>query len=150
MTSDTAIDVREVIFINPDAERGYDGLPAGMGEEADGALTVLQNSQVPARKGLWRMLKGKLGGIGEARINDGTNTFRIYVWLGCEPALYVLDAGMKKSPTGSEIPQWQQDRLVDRRDRAARDYCATTKAELDGAYAERATRRQHRKQEMSR
>ena len=28
MTSDTSIDVREVIFINPDAESGYDGLPA--------------------------------------------------------------------------------------------------------------------------
>ena len=144
MTSDTSIDVREVIFINPDAESGYDGLPAGVGEVADGAVTLLQNGQVPARKGLWRVLKGKLRGIGEIRVNDGTNTFRIYVWLGCEPALYILDAGMKKSPTGSEIPGWQLDRLVDRRERAARD-CADN-ADLEQAFADRATRREQRGQ----
>lgn len=144
MTSDTSIDVREVVFINPDAESGYDGLPAGVGEAADGAVTLLQNGQVPARKGLWRMLKGKLRGIGEIRINDGTNTFRVYVWLGCEAALYILDAGMKKSPTGGEIPQWQQDRLVDRRERAALD-CADN-ADLEQAFADRAARREQRGQ----
>lgn len=140
MTSDTSIDVREVVFINPDAESDYDGLPASVGEVADGAVTLLQNGQVPARKGLWRVLKGKLRGIGEIRVNDGTNTFRIYVWLGCEPALYILDAGMKKSPTGSEIPGWQQDRLADRRERAAKD-CAEN-ADLERAFADRAARRE--------
>lgn len=144
MTSDTSIDVREVVFINPDAESGYDGLPASVGEVADGAVTLLQNGQVPTRKGLWQVLKGKLRGIGEIRINDGTNTFRVYVWLGCEPALYILDAGMKKSPTGSEIPQWQQDRLVDRRERAAKD-CAEN-ADLEQAFADRAARREQRGQ----
>ena len=140
MMSDTSIDVREVIFINPDAESGYDGLQAGVGEVADGAVTLLQNGQVPTRKGLWRVLKGKLRGVGEIRINDGTNTFRGYVWLGCEAALYIPDAGMKKSPAGSEIPQWQQDRLVDRRERAARD-CADN-ADLEQAFADRAVRRE--------
>ncbi len=144
MTSETSIDVREVIFINPDAESGYDGLPASVGEAADGAVTLLQNGQVPTRKGLWRVLKGKLRGIGEIRINDGTNTFRVYVWLGCEPALYVLDAGMKKSPTGSEIPQWQQDRLEERRGRAAKD-CADS-ADLEQAFLEKAARREQHEQ----
>lgn len=144
MTSDTSIDVREVIFINPDAESGYDGLQAGVGEVADGAVTLLQNGGVPTRKGLWRVLKGKLRGIGEIRINDGTNTFRVYVWLGCEPALYILDAGMKKSPTGSEIPGWQLDRLVDRRERAARD--CLDNADLEQAFADRAMRREQRGQ----
>ena len=144
MTSDTSIDVREVIFINSDAESGYDGLPIGVGEVADGSVTLLQNGQVPARKGLWRVLKGKLRGIGEIRVNDGTNTFRVYVWLGCEPALYILDAGMKKSPTGSEIPHWQQDRLVDRRERAAKN-CAEN-ADLERAYSDRAARRKQRGQ----
>ena len=142
MTSDTSIDVREVVFINPDAESGYDGLPAGVGEVADGVVTLLQNGQAPTRKGLWRVLKGKLRGIGEVRINDGTNTFRVYVWLGCEPALYILDAGMKKSPTGSEIPGWQQDRLVDRRERAAWD--CLDNADLEQAFADRAERREQR------
>ena len=41
MTSDTSIDVREVVFINPAAESGYDGLPAGVGEVADGAFPSL-------------------------------------------------------------------------------------------------------------
>lgn len=144
MTSDTSIDVREVVFINPDAESGYDGLPPNVGETADGVVTLLQNGRVPTRKGLWRVLKGTLRGIGEIRINDGTNTFRVYVWLGCEPALYILDAGMKKSPTGSEIPQWQQDRLVNRRERAAKD-CAENAA-LDLAFADRAARREERGQ----
>ena len=144
MTSDTSIDVREVVFINPDAESGYDVLPPSVGETADGVVTLLQNGRVPTRKGLWRVLKGTLRGIGEIRINDGTNTFRVYVWLGCEPALYILDAGMKKSPTGSEIPQWQQDRLVNRRERAAED-CAGNAA-LNLAFADRAARREERGQ----
>ena len=141
MTSDTSIDIREVIFINPDAESGYEELPVEVGETADGVLTLLQNGRVPERKGLWRTLKGKLGGVGEIRINDSTNTFRIYLWLGCIQALYVLDAGMKKSPTGNEIPQWQQDRLADRRNRAAED-CANHQAAMDQALAHRAQRRE--------
>jgi phage-related protein len=141
MTSDSSIDIREVIFINPDAESGYEELPAEVGETADSALTLLQNGRVPERKGLWRMLKGKLGGIGEIRINDSTNTFRIYLWLGCDQAIYVLDAGMKKSPTGNEIPQWQQDRLADRRSRAEQD-CANHQKDLDESLAQRAARRE--------
>jgi phage-related protein len=141
MTSETSIDIREVIFINPDAESSYAELPAEVGERADSVLTLLQNGRVPERKGLWRMLRGKLGGIGEVRINDSTNTFRIYLWLGCDQAIYVLDAGMKKSPTGHEIPQWQQDRLADRRDRAAQD-CAHHHVELSQALAHRAERRE--------
>lgn len=144
MTSDTSIDVREVVFINSAAESGYDGLPAGVGEVADGAVTLLQNGQVSTRKGLWRALKGKLRGIGEIRANDGTNTFRVYIWLRCEPALYILDAGMKKSPTGVEIPGWQQDRLADRRERVAKDCAENT--ELEQAFADRAARREQRGQ----
>jgi phage-related protein len=143
MTSDTSIDIREVIFINPDAESGYDGLPTAVGEVADGAMTLLQNGRLPERKGLWRMLKGKLGGIGEIRISNSTDTFRIYLWLGCDQAIYVLDAGMKKSPTGNEIPQWQQDRLVDRRSRAEQD-CANHQKELGESLAHRAARREQR------
>ncbi len=140
MTSNTSIDIREVIFINPDAESGYEELPVEVGETADGVLTLLQNGRVPERKGRWRTLRGKLGGVGEIRINDSTNTFRIYLWLGCTQAIYVLDAGMKKSPTGNEIPQWQQDRLTDRRNRAAED-CANNQAELSQPLAHRAARR---------
>ncbi len=141
MTSDTSIDIREVIFINPNAESGYEELPAEVGETADGVLTLLQNGRIPERKGLWRTLRGKLGGVGEIRINDSTNTFRIYLWLGCDQAIYILDAGMKKSPTGNEIPQWQQDRLVERRNRATQD-CANHQIELGQALAHRAVRRE--------
>lgn len=141
MTSDTSIDIREVVFINPDAESGYAELPAEVGETADGTLTLLQNGRVPEHRGRWRMLKGKLGGVGEIRINDSANTFRVYLWLGCDQAIYVLDAGMKKSPTGNEIPQWQQDRLADRRNRAAQD-CANHQIELGQALAHRNARRE--------
>lgn len=111
-------------------------------------MTLLQNGQVLVRKGLWCVFKDKLRGIGETRVNDGTNTFRVYVWLGCEPALYILDAGMKKSSTGSEIPQWQQDRLMDRRERAVRN-CAEN-ADLERAFADRAARREQRGQGVGR
>jgi phage-related protein len=148
MTSETSIDIREVIFINPDAESGYENLPAEVGETADGAITLLQNGRVPERKGLWRMLKGKLSGVGEIRLNDSANTFRIYLWLGCSQAVYVLDAGMKKSPTGNEIPQWQQDRLADRRNRAAQD-CANHQRELGEALAHRTARREHRSRRLT-
>jgi len=149
MTSDNSIDLREVVFINPDAESGYEGLPPLVGELADGAVTVLQNGCIPVRKGLWRALKGTLRGIGEIRINDDTNTYRVYIWLGCEPALYVLDAGMKKSPTGNEIPQWQQDRLFDRRQRAAKD-CDDSRSDFDQAFYERASRRERHGKETGR
>jgi phage-related protein len=141
MTSDTSIDIRKVIFINPDAESGYEALPAEVSETADGTLTLLQNGRLPERKGLWRVLRGKLAGVGEIRISDSTNTFRIYVWIGCDQAIYVLDAGMKKSPTGSEIPQWQQDRLADRRNRAAQD-CANHQIDLGKSLEKRAARRE--------
>ena len=88
------------------------------------------------------MLKGTLQGIGEIRIPEGTNTFRVYLWMGCGPALYILDAGMKKSPTGSDIPQWQQERLADRRNRAAGD-CRDQQAAMQQAAAVRTLRRQH-------
>jgi phage-related protein len=140
MTSDASIDIREVIFITPDAETGYDTLPEDVGETADSAITLLQNGRVPERIGLWRALKGKLSGVGEIRINENGNTFRVYLWLGCHQAIYVLDAGVKKSPTGHDIPQWQHDRLVDRRNRADRD-CANHQIVLDEALMRRAKRR---------
>jgi phage-related protein len=96
--------------------------------------------EFPERIGLWRALKGKLSGVGEIRLNENANTFRVYLWLGCHQAIYVLDAGMKKSPTGHDIPQWQQDRLLDRRNRAARD-SANHQIVLDQALARRAARR---------
>lgn len=149
MTADSSIDVREVIFINPDAESAYAGLPPGAGEVADSIVTLLQNGQAPVRKGLWRTLKGRLRGIGEIRINDGTNTYRVYIWQGCGPALYIVDAGMKKSPTGNEIPQWQQERLVRRRDRAAQ-HCEDNRADLVLAFSERASQRERHKQGTTR
>jgi len=144
MTSHQAsIDVREVVFINTDARKGYDGLPQAVAETVDSAITALQNGGTPSAAGLWRGLSGKLRGIGEIRINDGTDTYRIYVWLGCDPVVFVLDAGIKKSPTGGEIPRWQQDRLVDRRGRAAQ-VCAANQDMLRQRFVQRAERREQR------
>jgi phage-related protein len=140
MTSETSIDIREVIFINSDAQTGYEVLPADVGEAADGAIPLLQNGRVPQRKGLWCMLEGKLAGIGEIRLDDNSDTFRIYLWLGCKQAIYVLDAGIKKSPRRNEIPQWQQDRLTERQKRAEQD-CANHQSELDKSLARRAALR---------
>ena len=51
---------------------------------------------------------------------------------------------MKKSPTGSEIPRWQQERLEDRRERAARN--CVDNADLELAFLDRAARREQREQ----
>lgn len=141
MTSDVSIDIREVIFINVDARRGYDGLPEAVGETADAAITTLQNGAVPSAPGLWRSLAGNLRGLGEIRIGSGTDTYRVYVWLGCDLAVFVLDAGIKKSSTGSAIPRWQQERLLARRDRAV-EFCTANAALLRTRFLQRAERRQ--------
>jgi hypothetical protein len=54
--------------------------------------------------------------------------------------IYVLDAGMKKSPKGGKIPQQQVNRLVARKKSAVENY-AKNKAIFAAEYAGRLRRR---------
>lgn len=120
MTSEESIDLKEVVFINQAAQRDYEAMPPDVKESADDAITQMQNERSLPSK-MFRALKGNLSGVDEIRLPYDSDTYRIYVML-CSAAVYILDAGIKKSKTGSEIPRNQTERLIDRRDRAHRHY----------------------------
>jgi hypothetical protein len=139
MTVETSVDVREVIFINERCRVDYEDLPPAVGESADQALTTLQNNEALTRK-MFKELSENLNGVDEIRLPYASNTYRVYVYRGCAWVIMVLDAGIKKSPSGHEIPGWQVERL-EQRLRKAKDYCADNEAELKRAFDSRATRR---------
>lgn len=120
MTSDESIDLKEVVFINQRTHQDYREMPPEVKEAADGALAEIQNER-PLPKKLFNALKGNLSGIDEIRLPYDTDTYRVYVSV-FSAAVYVLDAGIKKSKSGAAIPPNQTERLIERRKRAVRDY----------------------------
>jgi phage-related protein len=121
VTSDSSLDDREVRFLPLGTEAEYDALPEEVRDEADAATTLLQNERFPAN---FKQLKGILKGISEVKIDHDTNTYRVYYVNKFPYCLYIIDAGMKKSPKGSKIPQEQVDRLKTRRSKAEAHYKA--------------------------
>ncbi len=121
MTSDSSLDVRVVRFLPMGTADEYDSMPEDVRDEADSATTLLQNNRFPGNA---EALKGVLKGITEVRIDHDTNTYRIYYVAEFECCLYIIDAGMKKSPKGSAIPRPQVERLKLRRSQAEAHYRA--------------------------
>lgn len=121
MTSRASRDRKEVIFINEAAARDYVALPPEVREAADARTTVLQNGgRLPAKQ--MRDLRGSLFGISEIRIFYDDETYRVYFAAEYAEAIYILDAGIKKSPKDSDMQRWQIDRLVARKQHADRHY----------------------------
>jgi phage-related protein len=121
MTSDASGDVKEVIFVNAAAVRDYAALPAEVKEAADARTTILQNNgRLPSKQ--VRDLRGALAGIAEIRIFYDDDTYRVYFAAEYAEAIYILDAGMKTSPNDSDMPRWQIDRLVARKQQADEHY----------------------------
>jgi hypothetical protein len=58
----------------------------------------------------------------------------------CPWIIMVLDAGMKKSTEGKNIPKWQKERL-ETRHKKAREYCTEHDADLKADYDKRKARR---------
>jgi hypothetical protein len=85
-------------------------------------------------------LGGALTGINEIRLGYDDNTYRVYVTLKCPWVIMVLDAGMKKSTDGKNIPKWQKERL-ETRHKKAREYCMEHDADLEADYDKRKARR---------
>jgi len=113
MTSNDSLHVREVIFINERCRVDYESLPAEVRESADQAIDALQNAR-PLPPKLYQSLGGTLAGINEIRLGHDDNTYRVYVTLKCPWIIMVLDAGIKKSTEGKNIPKWQKERLETR------------------------------------
>lgn len=140
MTSDDSLDIREVIFINERCRVDYETMPADVRESADQAIDALQNAR-PLSPKLYQPLHGTLVGIDEVRLLHDDNTYRVYVTLRCPWVIMVLDAGMKKSTAGRNIPKWQKERL-EARFKKAREYCAEHDAHLKADYDRRKARRE--------
>jgi phage-related protein len=123
MVSDASIDIREVIFVNQAAEAAYRELPDEVRQATDARTTAIQNhARLPRdQRG---SLSGDLAGIDEVKIGHDGDAYRVYHLVEFKAAIYVLDAGMKKSPRGGKIPQQQVERLVDRKKAARKDYAA--------------------------
>ena len=140
MTSENSLDIRVVRFLPAGTSAEYDAMPEEVRDEADAATTLLQNGRSPANA---ERLKGALKGITEVRIDHDTNTYRVYYVAEFECCLYIIDAGMKKSPKGREIPRQQVERLKMRRAQAEVHYKANEAYFRKTYEARRAARLQH-------
>ena len=139
MSTLTSVDIREVVFVNAQAKHAYESMPDEVVEAADARTTAIQNHlRLPRnqRQGL----SGKLAGIDEVRILFDDNTYRVYYLTQFKAAIYILDAGMKKSPHDGEIPKPQIDRLMERR-KAAMTHYASNEKWLEARMADRLARR---------
>lgn len=121
MTSESSLDVRVVRFLPAGVSEDYDAMPEEVRDEADAATTLLQNNRSPRNA---EPLKGSLKGITEVKIEHDTNTYRVYYVVEFKCCLYIIDAGQKKSPKGSEIPRPQVERLKTRLSQATAHYRA--------------------------
>lgn len=139
MSSSSSIDIREVIFVNQAAEEDYRALPAEVRQSADARTSAIQNNRRLPRDHR-KSLSGKLSGIDEVRISFNGDAYRVYYIVEFEAVVYILDAGMKKSPRGGEIPQQQESRLIERGKKAREDY-KNNKAVYEAAMKDRIARR---------
>jgi predicted XRE-type DNA-binding protein/phage-related protein len=74
------------------------------------SIDALRNARpLPPKR--YQPLHDTLAGIHEIRLSHDDNTYRVYVTLKCPWIIMVLDAGMKKSTEGKNIPEWQKERL---------------------------------------
>jgi phage-related protein len=139
MTSEDSLDIREVIFVNERCRVDYEAMPADVRESADLAIDALQND-LPLPAKLYQPLHAKLTGINEIRLSYDDNTYRVYVTLKCTWIIMVLEAGIKKSTEGKNIPKWQQERL-ETRYKKARTYWTEHDTDLKADYDNREARR---------
>jgi phage-related protein len=126
MSALTSVDIREVVFVNEQAKHDYEIMPPEVQLAADARTTAIQN-RMRLPRNQRQPLKGKLAGIDEARILFDDNTYRVYYLTSFKAAIYILDAGMKKSPRGSEISKQQIDRLIERKKAAVQHHMANEK-----------------------
>jgi phage-related protein len=138
MSSDDSVDVREVVFVNQAAFEAYVGLPDEVRQGRCRHNGDSEPSAASTRQA--EIAVGDLAGIDEVRIGFEGDAYRVYHLVQYDTVVYVLDAGMKKSPRGGEIPQQDVKRLVARKKQAQKDYEANKPA-YQAAYNRRASRR---------
>lgn len=139
MTSDDAIDIKEVLFLSERIEEEYLSQPGDVVEAFDARVTAVQNLQrLPAKH--HRVLSGILKGIEELRVSFDGNTYRTYYLADYEEAVILIEAAMKKSKKDGEIPSEQIARLQERK-RQADQFYAENRTLLRTRYEARKQRR---------
>jgi phage-related protein len=116
-------------------------LPDEVRQAADARTTAIQNHR-PLPRNQRQLLSGKLAGIDEVRILSHGDTYRVYHLVEFVEVIYILDAGMKKSPTGNRVPQPQLEMLGKRKKFAQDDY-DRNKEVYRAAMQERLSRRRN-------
>jgi phage-related protein len=140
MTSDDAVDIKEVIFLSQRVEDDYLSQPAEVVEAFDARITAVQNlRRLPARH--HQALSGNAKGIEELRVLHDSNTYRTYYLATYDEVVILIDAGMKKSKKDSGIPAEQVARLLERK-RQADQFYAGNWASLRERYDARRKRRE--------
>lgn len=139
MTSDDAVDIKEVIFLSQRVEDDYLSQPAEVVEAFDARVTAVQNLQrLPTKH--HRALSGSGKGIEELRVSHDSNTYRTYYLANYDEAVILIDAGMKSKKDG-EIPAEQLARLLERK-RQADQFYAENRSLLRKRYDMRRKRRE--------
>jgi phage-related protein len=140
MTSDDAVDIKEVVFLSRRVEEDYLSQPLDVVEGFDARITAVQNlRRLPARH--HQALSGNAKGIEELRVFHDSNTYRTYYLANYDEVVILIDAGMKKSKKGGEIPEEQVARLLERK-RQADQFYAGNRALLHERYNARRKRRE--------
>lgn len=121
MTSDDAIDIKEVVFLSQRVENDYLSQPGDVVEAFDARVTAVQNGQrLPSKH--HRTLSGNLKGIEELRVSYDSNAYRVYYLANYDEVVILIEAGMKKSKHDGEIPAEQILRLQERKRQADQFY----------------------------
>lgn len=139
MTGSQSIDIREIQFASPDAKKNLDALPEDIRFMINGLLRAVQNNKPLPPKRVTE-LKGDMAGIIELRQDFDTNTYRAYYVARFKEVIFVLDIEMKKSASGSAIPQPTKDMLKKRLKVASQMYDAN-KSDYQAQYATREARK---------
>lgn len=142
MTGGDSPDIREVEFVGPGARKAFLQLDEQVRYHANFAVRRIQNSARLPRD-MVKELKGSLEGISEIRIDHVGDTYRVYYAARFKEVVFILEAGMKKSVRGGEIPKPTVDLLKDRLATAVRIY-QTRRDEFEKRYQEREARRVRR------
>ena len=139
MTSDDAVDIKEVVFLSQRVQDDYLGQSNDVLEAFDARMTAVQNLQrLPSKH--HRVLAGALRGLEELRVSYDGNTYRTYYVATYDEAVIIIDAGMKKSKKDGEISAEQMSRLIERK-RYADEFYDRHRDHLRARYEARRWRR---------
>jgi phage-related protein len=99
--------IRDLIWIG-DSREELSSFPPDVKRSFGFALRLVQNGQAPV---IAKSLKGYGFGAYELRENGPGKTFRVVYLLKLEKGIYVIDAFVKKSKTGSKVPKEIRERI---------------------------------------